>query len=213
MKLDKRDIVAEPSYEPLSNAELVAHIETYAGLIYDMPLAERGRWQDEILGPARVLLERIEAAEALAYERLEAALFAEQRATDAELRAEEELEAQRERGDETNGFIDSLIAALDHPIRGDEVFLSEIVETATALKARVDELEAANTWRPVTADWPPRNQRVVISAPGASWADVARKQHDGEEYVWQLENGHALDFESATVATHLPPAPDTEPTL
>jgi len=86
MKLDKRDIVAQPSYEPLSNAELLAHIETYAGLIYDMPLAERGRWQDEILGPARVLLERIEAAEALAYERLEAALFAEQRATEEEER-------------------------------------------------------------------------------------------------------------------------------
>ena len=87
---------------------------------------------------------------------------------------------------------------------------------AIYFEARVAELEAqlaAQGWRPVTADWPPRNQRVVISAPGASWADVARKQHDGEEYVWQLENGHALDFESATVATHLPPAPDTEPTL
>ena len=64
MKLDDRDIVAEPSYEPLSNAELVAHIETYAGLIYDMPLAERGRWQGDIVGPARVLLARAEAAEA-----------------------------------------------------------------------------------------------------------------------------------------------------
>jgi len=62
MKLDKRDIVAEPSYEPLSNAELVAHIETYAGLIYDMPLAERGQWLDDIVGPARVLLARAEAA-------------------------------------------------------------------------------------------------------------------------------------------------------
>jgi len=44
MKLDDRDIIAQPSYEPLSNAELVAHIETYAGLIYDTPLAERGAW-------------------------------------------------------------------------------------------------------------------------------------------------------------------------
>lgn len=56
MKLDDRDIIAQPSYEPLSNAELVAHIETYAGLIYDTPLAERGAWQDDIIGPARVLL-------------------------------------------------------------------------------------------------------------------------------------------------------------
>ena len=107
MKLDDRDIIDQPSYEPLSNAELVAHIETYAGLIYDMPLAERGQWLDDIVGPARVLLARAEAAEAPAYERLEDALSAEQRATDAEL------------------------------------FLSEIVETATALKARIAELEAA----------------------------------------------------------------------
>ena len=87
---------------------------------------------------------------------------------------------------------------------------------AIYFEARVAELEAqlaAQGWRPVTADWPPRTQRVVISAPGASWADVARKQHDGEEYVWQLKNGHMLDFESATVATPLPPAPaPQEPT-
>ena len=100
MKLDDRDIIDQPSYEPLSNAELVAHIETYAGLIYDMPLAERGRWQGDIVRPARVLLARAEAAEAEAYERLEAALFAEQRATDAEMERDElaalvaELEAQ-----------------------------------------------------------------------------------------------------------------------
>ena len=86
---------------------------------------------------------------------------------------------------------------------------ARVAELETALAAE----RAANTWRPVTADWPPRNQRVVISAPGASWADVARKQHDGEEYVWQLKNGHVLDFESATVAIPLPPAPaPQEPT-
>ena len=121
----------------------------------------------------RAALTRAEAAEALAYERLEDALFAEQRATDAEMERDE-------------------------------------------LAARVAELEAeraAQQWRPVTADWPPCNRQVVISAPGASWADVARKQHDGEEYVWQLKNGHVLDFESATVATPLPPAPaPQEPT-
>jgi len=95
-----------------------------------------------------------------------------------------------------------------------------VIARAEAAVARVAELEAAlaaeraaHQWRPVTADWPPRNQRVVISAPGASWADVARKQHDGEEYVWQLKNGHVLDFESATVAIPLPPAPaPQEPT-
>ena len=56
--------------------------------------------------------------------------------------AEEELEAERETNEETSGFLDRLIAALDHPIRGDEVFLSEIVETAAALRARVKEAEA-----------------------------------------------------------------------
>lgn len=55
---------------------------------------------------------------------------------------EEELEAERETNEETSGFLDRLIAALDHPIRGDEVFLSEIVETAAALRARVKEAEA-----------------------------------------------------------------------
>ena len=139
MKLDKRDIVAQQDYTPLSNAELLAHIETYAGLIYDMPLAERGRWQDEILGPARVLLERIEAAEALAYERLEAALFAEQRATDAEL------------------------------------FLSEIVETATALKARIAELEAARRFKRGYPDKP--GMYIVRRADGT--VGTARYYTDG----------------------------------
>lgn len=88
-----------------------------------------------------------------------------------------------------------------------------IYKRVAELQTALDAERAAHRWRPVTADWPPRNQRVVISAPGASWADVARKQHDGEEYVWQLKNGHVLDFESATVATPLPPAPaPQEPT-
>ena len=118
-------------------------------------------------------LSRAEAAEAEAYERLEAALFAEQRATDAEMERDE----------------------------------------LAALVAELEAERAAQQWRPVTADWPPCNRQVVISAPGASWADVARKQHDGEEYVWQLKNGHVLDFESATVAIPLPPAPaPQEPT-
>ena len=49
--------------------------------------------------------------------------------------------------------------------------MEEIEAERLALAARVAELEsqlAAQQWRPVTEDWPPRNQRVVISAPGAS---------------------------------------------
>ena len=72
------------------------------------------------------------------------------------------------------------------------------------LRARVTELEAAQQWRPVTEEWPPCDLKVVISAPGASWAEVASKHYDGDEYVWELENGHAFDFESATVALPLP---------
>ena len=164
MKLDDRDIVAEPSYEPLSNAELLVHIETYAGLIYDTPLAERGRWQDDIVGAARVLFARVMEATEAAAEWQDAYAM-------------------------------------------NEIYGPTQLEMLRARVAKLEAELAAQGWRPVTADWPPRNQRVVISAPGASWADVARKQHDGEEYVWQLKNGHMLDFESATVAIPLPPAP------
>ena len=131
------------SNDELSNDELRQYIADTVGSMAAVPRRRVLVAVDVIIRRHDNALARAEAAEALAYERLEDALSAEQRATDAELRAEEELEAQRESGDETNGFIDSLIAALDHPIRGDEVFLSEIVETATALKARVAELEAA----------------------------------------------------------------------
>ena len=62
MKLDDRDIVCEQDYTPLSNAELVAHIERYAGLMHSTPLSG-AEWLDDIIGPARVLLARTEAAE------------------------------------------------------------------------------------------------------------------------------------------------------
>ena len=61
MKLDDRDIICEQDYTTLSNAELVAHIERYAGLMHSTPLND-GEWLDDISGPARVLLARAEAA-------------------------------------------------------------------------------------------------------------------------------------------------------
>ena len=67
MKPDDRDIICEQDYTPLSNAELVAHIERYAGLMHSTPLSD-GEWLDDIIGPARVLLARAEAAEARAAE-------------------------------------------------------------------------------------------------------------------------------------------------
>ena len=62
MKLDDRDIIGEQDYTTLSNAELVAHIERYAGLMHSTPLSD-GEWLDDIIGPARALLARVEAAE------------------------------------------------------------------------------------------------------------------------------------------------------
>ena len=128
MKPDDRDIICEQDYTPLSNAELVAHIERYAGLMHSTPLSD-GEWLDDIIGPARVLLARAEAAEALAAERLEDALFAEQRATDAEL--------------ERDGAI---LAASDA-----ERHAENAMHGLAHFRARVAELEsqlAAQQWRP-----------------------------------------------------------------
>ena len=129
MKPDDRDIICEQDYTPLSNAELVAHIERYAGLMHSTPLSD-GEWLDDIIGPARVLLARAEAAEALAAKRLEDALFAEQRATDAEL--------------ERDGAI---LAASDA-----ERHAENAMHGLAHFRARVAELEsqlAAQQWRPI----------------------------------------------------------------
>jgi len=156
----------------------------------------------------RAALARAEAAEAEAGQLRDELAAMTERVTFARRSAslaENALETARSRWDEAER-------------REKSIFDSAmgIADQRDTLATRVAELEAeraAQQWRPVTADWPPCNRQVVISAPGASWADVARKQHDGEEYVWQLKNGHVLDFESATVATPLPPAPaPQEPT-
>ena len=62
MNIDDRDIVCETDYSPLSNEELAAQIEWHASAMsgataYDL---------ERITGPARALLARVEAAEALA---------------------------------------------------------------------------------------------------------------------------------------------------
>jgi hypothetical protein len=85
----------------------------------------------------RALLARAEAAEALAYERLEDMLFAEQRATDADLRAEAaEAEAA-----------DAILAASDAAQRE-----GNAMHALSHVRARVAELEAqlaAQGWRPL----------------------------------------------------------------
>ena len=122
MKLDDRDIVCQRDFSPLSAAELMAEIELYTDIALNSPLRDSD--PEEILGPARALLARVEAAEALAYERLEAALFAEQERDDAEKeRDDANLEVALEQAHARNAW------------------------------ARVAELEAASDaqgWRPVT---------------------------------------------------------------
>ena len=108
MKLDDRDIICQQDYAPLSNAELLTQIEENLEWLRGAALFDTER----VMGPARALLARAEAAEAsrealadrlvfemeqretlaaraeaaeaLAYERLENLLFAEQRANDLE---------------------------------------------------------------------------------------------------------------------------------
>ncbi len=114
--------------------------------------------------------------------------------------------AERERDDANIEAQENVIIALGLNPSDFKTDLMEHVINGVigAMTQRLAELEAAQQWRPVTEEWPPCDLKVVISAPGASWAEVASKHYDGDEYVWELENGHAFDFESATVALPLP---------
>ena len=87
-------------------------------------------------------------------------------------------------------------------------------------RARVAELEAqaAQGWRPVTEEWPPYNERVIIGhggGYGGGWCVFARRvrtdDRDGDD--WLMDDDTTLAFESAVVAMRrpLPPAPQ-EPT-
>lgn len=78
-----------------------------------------------------------------------------------------------------------------------------------ALRARVAELEAAQQWRPVTEEWPPYLERVVIGQRGGTWAAFARRVRIGAagDEVWLLDSETTLDFESANVVFSLPPIP------
>ena len=98
-----------------------------------------------------------------------------------------------------------------------ELHLRRAEAAATALAARVAELEAASDaqgWRPVTEDWPPYNERVIIGhggGYGGGWSAFARRvrtdNRDGDD--WLMDDDTTLAFESAVVAMRrpLPPAP------
>lgn len=125
------------------------HSQLYRELLATQnKLAEQVEWVKHVFGEDRkavaAALARAEVLE-VAFDnshQLNEQLGNENRALLARAEAaEEELEAERETNAETDGFLDRLIAALDHPIRGDEVFLPEIVETATALRARAEAAE------------------------------------------------------------------------
>jgi hypothetical protein len=102
-----------------------------------------------------------------------------------------------------------------------ELHLRRAEAAATALVARVAELEsqlAAQQWRPVTEDWPPYNERVIIGhggGYGGGWSAFARRvrtdNRDGDD--WLMDDDTTLAFESAVVAMRrpLPPAAQ-EPT-
>ena len=92
MKRDDRDITCEQDYTPLSNAELVAHIEQYARLMHNAPLNGDEMLAD-IIDPARVLLARVEAAEATR-EQLADRLVFEMQQREALAARVAELEAQ-----------------------------------------------------------------------------------------------------------------------
>jgi len=125
---------------------------------------------------------RAEAAESLAYERLEAALFAEQRATDAEV----ERDAVRD----ANGVLSEALEATR--------------STLEALTARVAELEAqldAQQWRPVTEEWPPYDKCVPVRMRNGAIRWGFRR---GD--FWHLTVGK-YGREGVTHAYVLPPAP------
>ena len=99
--------------------------------------------------------------------------------------------------------------------------MEEIEAERLALAARVAELEsqlAAQQWRPVTEDWPPYNERVIIGhggGYGGGWSAFARRvrtdNRDGDD--WLTDDDTTLAFESAVGAMRrpLPPAAQ-EPT-
>lgn len=183
MKLDDRDIVCEQDYTPLSNAELVAHIETYARLMHSTPLSD-GEWLDDIIGPARALMARAEAAEALAYERLESAVFAEQRADDAEVERDELCDA--------NSSLSDALEKTRHEL--------------DAVTARVVAALAAHGWRPGSETPAPDWYQTAETIDGV----FSHAYFDGASWHGYPDNYPPLWYRPIPP---LPPAPDAqEPT-
>ena len=118
--------------------DIAPAIEMYRALltrveVLDVAFANSHQLNEGLGDENRALLARVEAAEALAAERLEDALFAEQRATDAELERD-----------------DAILAASDA-----ERHAENAMHGLAHFRARVAELEAqlaAQQWQPVTEE-------------------------------------------------------------
>jgi len=207
MKLDDRDIVCQRDFSPLSAAELMAEIELYTDIALNSPLRDSD--PEEILGPARALLARAEAAEAEAGQLRDELAAMTERVTFARRSAslaENALETARSRWDEAErrekSIFDSAMGIADQR----DTLATRVAE----LEAALDAERAAWQWRPVTEDWPHYHDRVVIAHWGGTWAQFARRvQSDDGEDEWLLDDGRKFDFESASVAllTSPPPLP------
>lgn len=188
MKPDDRDIICQQDYAPLSNAELLTQIEQHTAIMYTSPIIDFDlEW---IIGPARALLARAEAAEALAYERLENMLFAEQRANDA-----------------ANDATDAELH-----LRRAEQAAEQLTAENRRLAARVAELEAAQAaqgWRPLDAP-PAAPGEYLIGADYIPDVRLAEYHADTDMWYQQLPDG---EWQLADWATHWRPlpAPPQEP--
>ena len=86
-------------------------------------------------------------------------------------------------------------------------------EQRLALAARVAELEsqlAAQQWRPVTKEWPPYHERVIIGyggGYGGGWSAFARRVRTDDRDDWLMDDDTTLAFETAAVAMQPPPHP------
>lgn len=152
MKLDDRDIVCQRDFSPLSAAELMAEIELYTDIALNSPLRDSD--PEEILGPARALLARAEAAEADTADAVAAAMS------------------------------DVVIALGHDPRAFDVAMLETVaVGIIEMIQERLAELEAAAAWHPAT-EKPPAPGRYSILLGWNLYLDAADYDGIGWGVVW-----------------------------
>ena len=148
---------------------------------------------DVALEERNAALARAEAAEALAYQRLEDALFAEQRATDADIHAEEtEADASRLR-------LELMAANLD---------IEALAARVADLEAQLEAQLAAQQWRPVT-------EKPLIAMQYQVVVQHSRQQPAADHMAYYPSSGWTgTDVIYWRPIPPLPPLPDAaeEPT-